>query len=126
MKYDDILSCPRPTPLRERMGKNERSAQFLPFAALQGYEDALEDKALLRIEHPDFAEDEKERLTRQIALLSSLRYPKVEVTYWEKGFLLTYQGILKKVDEVGRLLRFQEGKNIPLEDVFSLSGDFED
>ena len=43
-KYDDIIQLEHPTsPARPRMSPIERAAQFSPFAALNGYEDAVEE-----------------------------------------------------------------------------------
>lgn len=40
--YADILNLPRPEPARhKRMPIENRAAQFMPFAALTGYEDAI-------------------------------------------------------------------------------------
>ncbi len=40
--YADILNLPRPEPARhKRMPLENRAAQFMPFAALTGYEDAI-------------------------------------------------------------------------------------
>lgn len=40
--YADILNLPRPEPARHRrMPIENRAAQFMPFAALTGYEDAI-------------------------------------------------------------------------------------
>ena len=40
--YADILNRPRPEPARhKRMPAENRAAQFMPFAALTGYEDAI-------------------------------------------------------------------------------------
>jgi hypothetical protein len=40
--YADIMNLPRPEPARhKRMPAENRAAQFMPFAALTGYEDAI-------------------------------------------------------------------------------------
>lgn len=40
--YADILNLPRPEPAKHRrMPIENRAAQFMPFAALTGYEDAI-------------------------------------------------------------------------------------
>lgn len=41
-KYADIISLPHPESKKHpRMPRNMRAAQFAPFAALTGYEDAI-------------------------------------------------------------------------------------
>jgi hypothetical protein len=42
--YKDIIDIPRHDPIgRTRMPMEKRAAQFSPFAALTGYEDAISD-----------------------------------------------------------------------------------
>ncbi len=44
--YDDIIHLPRPVSQKHRpMSMIDRAAQFSPFAALTGYEDAIHDTA---------------------------------------------------------------------------------
>ncbi len=41
-RYDDIIDLPHyQSPNREHMSLHDRAAQFAPFAALTGYEDAI-------------------------------------------------------------------------------------
>ena len=43
-QYDDIINLPHPTSKKHpRMAALDRAAQFSPFAALTGYEKALEE-----------------------------------------------------------------------------------
>ena len=71
--YDDILHLPHPVSKKHRqMPIADRAAQFMPFAALTGYEAALAETARLtspRIE-PDDAQ--RELLNRQLCFLQSL------------------------------------------------------
>lgn len=50
-KYDDIINLPHPTSKKHpRMAAIDRAAQFSPFAALTGYEKALEETKETAIE----------------------------------------------------------------------------
>ena len=50
-KYDDIIGLPHPTSKRHpRMAAIDRAAQFSPFAALTGYEKALEETKEIAID----------------------------------------------------------------------------
>ncbi len=45
-KYDDIINLPHPTSQKHpRMSLHDRAAQFAPFAALTGHEEAIEETA---------------------------------------------------------------------------------
>ncbi|MBO5178282.1 MAG: hypothetical protein J6K15_09095 [Lachnospiraceae bacterium] len=54
-QYDDIIHLPHPTSKKHpRMAAIDRAAQFSPFAALTGYEQALEvtkEQAIDRVEN---------------------------------------------------------------------------
>lgn len=71
--YDDIIRLPHPVSAKHRqMPIADRAAQFMPFAALTGYEAALAETARLtspRIEQDD---SQRERLNRQLSFLQSL------------------------------------------------------
>jgi hypothetical protein len=55
MKYDDIINLPHPTSTKHpRMSLYDRAAQFSPFAALKGHDDAIEDTARLTNSMTDF------------------------------------------------------------------------
>ena len=48
-RYDDIINLPRHvSPTRQRMSMHDRAAQFAPFAALVGYDDAVAELHVLR------------------------------------------------------------------------------
>ena len=52
--YDDIINLPHHVSAKHpRMSLEARSAQFAPFAALTGYEDAIEETGRLTIEKID-------------------------------------------------------------------------
>ena len=56
--YSDIIALPHPVSKRHaQMSMDARAAQFAPFAALSGYEDAIQDAAKLPYE---------EKITREM------------------------------------------------------------
>ncbi len=51
--YEDIINLPHPTSKRHpRMPIYDRAAQFSPFAALTGYEEAIKETARQTDEEP--------------------------------------------------------------------------
>lgn len=57
-KYDDILNLPHHvSPTRHHMSMQERAAQFQPFRALTGYEDAIREAARLTEERIELTEN---------------------------------------------------------------------
>lgn len=43
-KYDDIINLERPKSNRIPMSREDRAKIFMPFSALKGYEEAIEEK----------------------------------------------------------------------------------
>ena len=107
-EYDDIIDLPRPKPAHEPMPMSDRAAQFSPFAALTGYDDAI---------------DETARLT------AALDSPTVTVTYFvpderkSGGAYVTHTGTLKRVDEVERVLVFADGVSVEMDEVIAIESD---
>lgn len=53
-KYDDIINLPRPESKYPHMPRANRAAQFSPFAALTGHEEAIRETAYLVAEQIKF------------------------------------------------------------------------
>lgn len=110
-RYDDMLFLPHPRSLTRRpMTRIGRAAQFAPFAALSGYDDAVHETARLTERR---LEPDEEQLTlmdeRLHALLEIIRdQPEITLTCFEPdsrksgGAYLTVTGKIRRVDEVNR------------------------
>lgn len=65
-KYDDIIDLPHHvSKVHPQMSILDRSAQFAPFAALTGHEEAIAETARLTNEWHEPDEDKKESLMRK-------------------------------------------------------------
>ena len=124
-EYDDIIDLPRPKSKHEPMPMSDRAAQFSPFAALTGYGDAIGETVRLtdaRVELGESAVEELERKLADAAAHISER-PEISVTYFvpdgrkEGGAYMTHTGVLKRVDEVERMVVFEDGLRVPLDEV---------
>lgn len=110
------------------MSLHDRAAQFSPFAALSGHEDAIHETARLTDGKIEPAEDQKLELDRRMQALMPLlsRHPEVVITYYvpdfvkEGGAYVTFTGNLKKIDSVDHTLYFTDGTMIAPDDVLSL------
>ena len=122
-KYDDIIGLPHHvSKTRPRMTMIDRAAQFSPFAALTGYEAAIDETARLTDAFVELDESQKEVLDKQIQQLK-LELPQkraVTVTYFKPderkcgGTYVTITGIVKKIDEYERLIKMADGSEIPI------------
>lgn len=128
-KYDDIIGLSHHVSKNHpRMPLSDRAAQFSPFAALTGHEDAIKETARLTepFRQPD--EQTKEQMDRCLRLLTEqiTKMPEIEAVYFvpdEKksgGSYLTCRGRVKKVDLYDRRLIFLDGTQITLASLVSL------
>ncbi|MDD5987718.1 MAG: hypothetical protein PUC26_07960 [Eubacteriales bacterium] len=139
-RYDDIIGRPRPLSQHHApMKRAARAAQFAPFAALQGYEDAVKEAGRLTVQRRELDEDEKQLLDRQLQVLicrlaecsedPMLSAPHVILTCFvadarkKGGHYEVMRGILKKVDSQAKMLVLADGRRIPAEDITALRED---
>ena len=129
-KYDDMINLPRPEPVRSRMDELSRAAQFAPFAALTGYDEAVGETARLVDEKIELSEDERAYLDEQTKKIREIPEREIAVTYFSAdkrksgGAYLIARGFVKKIDEIERVLVLTSGEEIPLDDIFDI--DFSD
>ena len=125
-QYEDIIHFPHPDSNKHpRMPSRERAAQFLPFAALNGYEDAVEETARVTEEYVELDESRKAVLNEKLQwLLSHLEEePEAEITWFcpdEKksgGSYVRIVGRVRKIDVYQRLLILADGSSIPMEQI---------
>ena len=123
-RYDDIINLPHHvSAVRKRMSMHDRAAQFSPFAALTGYDDAIDETARLTDKQFELSEDERNRLDEQLRLIADRieEQPELEVTYFqpdelkEGGAYLTARGRVRRIDEYEREIVFGDGMRIGLE-----------
>ena len=128
-KYQDIIDLPHyVSKTRPPMPMSDRAAQFSPFAALTGYDEAIGETARLTDRQRELDENELETLNRQ--LQSVLDQPEasreVSVTYFRPdgkkagGSYVTVTGRLKKIDMDAGLLLL-EHSTIAMRDVSSVT-----
>ena len=125
-EYDDIIDLPRPKSKHEPMPMSDRVAQFSPFAALTGYGDAIDETARLTDARIELSEEERAELDYKQQYLATLDAPTVTVTYFvpderkSGGAYVTHTGVLKRVDEVERMVVFKDGLRVPLDEVMDI------
>ena len=131
-KYDDIINLPHHvSTVRAHMSLHDRAAQFLPFAALTGYEDAIRETGRITQEQIALSESEIEGLNERLHILAEEAgsHPQICVTYFvpdekkEGGAYETVEGYVKRIDEYRRILIMEDGRQIPMEDMIELDGD---
>ena len=109
-RYGDILGHSYPFPLRHaRMPVEDRAAQFASFAALNGYEEAVEEEARLTEREIDLDDSVREMIRGETVWLSVTWFqPDV---HKDGGAYRTAAGRLKKIDYYRQVLWLAEIKS---------------
>ena len=127
--YDDIIDLPHPTSTRHpRMPMANRAAQFSPFAALTGYEDAVQETARQTVARPELTEEEKSHLNAELQALAEKisEHPTVSLTYFQPderkagGAFVTAEGAAKKLDRHTGMVILDDGRKIPVDNLMSI------
>lgn len=130
--YDDIIHLPHHvSATHPHMPIADRAAQFSPFAALTGHNEAIKETARLTDQKIELGEDEQLALEQRLNILADTDtdYPEVSVTYFkldEKksgGSYVTVVGQVKKIDDYERIIVMMDGINIPIEDIMKIKSE---
>lgn len=108
------------TVFRPKMSREERAKQFMPFAALKGYEEALKEKEKIVVPRRELSEETKEQLDRRLPGIR--RGDMITVIYYCQGEYLKLTGMVSRIDMDARVLKIVNTK-IPFEDLFQIQGE---
>lgn len=103
--------------MRQKMTPAERAKQFMPFAALRGYEDALRKRERVVVPRAELSEEAGEELDRRLSRLSVK--DMVTVTYFKDGEYLKITGMLSRIDVTAKVLKVVTTK-IPFADIYEI------
>ena len=137
-KYDDILALPRHVSARhEAMARPDRAKQFVPFAALKGYDETIADTQTVYEPFLELGEEQRDRLDARLQRLREAlerkERPRITVIYFVSrpgdaaaepplGHYCRRRGTAEKMDpEAGRLRL--DGEWLPLASITALLQD---
>ena len=129
--FADILHLPHPVSRNHAlMPVRDRAAQFAPFAALPGYEAALQETARLTTERRTLSAQEADDLNRSLAALIARLPEKPEATieYFvpddrkSGGAYVTVTGRVRHISVPEKTLVMEDGTVIGFEDIAAISG----
>lgn len=134
--YDDIIDLPHPVSKRHpQMPLSDRAAQFAPFAALTGHDEAIKETARLTDSFVELSEEQREKLDKRLQMLLAeieeepLREHEIQVTYFQPdarkdgGAYVSVSGNVKKVDGYRRQILFTDGTALPMDNLISIEGE---
>lgn len=131
-EYDDIINLPHhQSSTRPHMTNHDRAAQFSPFAALTGHEDAVRETARLTEGKIQLDEDAKVDLDEKLHfLLESGDRQQATITYFEPdnkkagGAYLSVTGRVKNMNGLKRTVTMEDGTEIPIDDILDIRENF--
>lgn len=127
--YDDIIHLPNPTSKNHpRMSLYERAAQFSPFAALTGHDDAIRETARLTDEKKELDEDTLTQLNEKLRVIRENigSNEAVSITYFvpderkSGGEYVTHFGTVRRIDEYEHTIIMNDKTQIPIEQICGL------
>ena len=124
--YDAIINLPHHVSKKHpQMSMADRAAQFSPFAALTGYEDAVKEEGRLTDQKIELDEEALRILDEKLNFLKEKinDKPSVTLTFFEPddnkegGAYVEETGVIKKIDEFAHLIIMQNGRKISIENI---------
>jgi hypothetical protein len=131
--YDDIINLPHHTSkVHKRMSMHSRAAQFAPFAALTGHNDAINETARLTETFSEPSDAEKASLDRKIGYLKNTLYERaaVSITYFVPdkrkagGLYKKTIGAIKSIDSHEGIITMVDGTRIYTQHIRYIDGTF--
>ena len=131
-KYKDIIDLPHhQSKKRQQMSLIDRAAQFSPFAALTGHNDAIIETARLTDRQIELDEGTKSIINEKIQMISDYlsEKPTVTITHFEPdikkagGAYLNTTGTVKRIDEFKKEIILTDGRIISIESISDIKGE---
>lgn len=128
-EYDDIINLPHHVSIKHpHMEMLTRAAQFSPFAALTGYDDAIDEAKRLTVEKIELDESEKEKLDEKLHMLSENipEYDCVQITYFVEderksgGKYVTVKGKVAKINTYDKIVVMEDNIKIKIDDIIRI------
>lgn len=100
-----------------KMSREDRAKQFMPFAALKGYSEALRKKERIIVPRRELSEEYGEELDRKLRQVREGEM--ISVVYYCRGEYVRLTGKVAKIDKEARMIRIVNEK-IAFDDLYAL------
>jgi len=126
--YEDIINLPHFEPKHKRMGISVRSAEFSPFAALTGFNDAVKETERLVDKKVLLGADEKIKIKNKLQeILKSIKEkPEIKITYFVSdkrkngGKYIKIINKVKKIDMIEKYIMLENKIKIYFKDILDI------
>lgn len=128
--YDDIIHLPHHvSPTRKRMSMIDRGAQFSPFAALTGYEAAIQETGRLTDSCIELDVDGMALLDEKIRAIKRRlgERPEITATYFVPderkagGAYREIRGRVVKLDSIAHCLTLEDGNVLYFDQIYDIA-----
>lgn len=102
---------------RMKMNREERAKQFMPFAALKGYPEALRKKEKIVVPKAEVSEEYAEVLDRKLRCVRNNDI--ITAIYYCNNEYLKKTGMVSRVDKTARVLKIVNTK-ISFDDIYDI------
>lgn len=127
-RYDDIINLPHHvSETRTPMPMENRAAQFAPFAALTGHDDAIAETARLTSAKHELSPAESVKLSRKLHYALE-KEAVITITHFlpdahkQGGSYRQITGKIKKISQQENLLILTDRRAVPLPDILNIEG----
>ena len=130
-RYDDIIHLPHHvSKTRKPMPMINRAAQFAPFAALTGHDEAIAETARQTAPKRILSSDEQKRLSKSLAYVIDHigERPNLTFTYFipdtlkDGGRYATITGVIRKYDALEKAVVLETDEILLTDNILSISG----
>lgn len=131
-KYDDIINLEHYEPkYHQRMSMTNRASQFAPFSALVGYSDDINEASRFTYDKKVMMEDMKMILDSKLCFIKEHLNEEIMITFTyfkndckkDGGEHLEYTGIVKRIDDIKRIIIFKDKKIIDVDAIIDIKID---
>ncbi len=131
-QYEDIINLPHHvSKTRPQMSMMDRAAQFAPFKALVGYDETIKETSRLTDSEILMDNEALNILNRKLKMIIERidEVPEISITYFKEdgkkrgGAYVNEVGVLKKADNLNRILTFEDGRQIPMDNILDIESD---
>ena len=127
--YEDIINLPHHVSKNHpQMSIQNRAAQFSPFSALTGYEEAINETKRITFKKKILEEDKKEEINAILQIIEKniSATPLCTITFFEKdkrkegGIYITITQKIKRIDPIYSYLVTLNNKKILINDIINI------
>ena len=125
-KYDEIINIPYVKSKQHKwMSRENRAAQFAPFAALNGHAETMEETKRRVDTKIELDDDAYYLLNQKIQTIIESNQKEMTITYFvhdakkEGGSYQTYSGVLKKFNPINKTI-LMDTLEIKIEDIIDI------